>query len=170
MRWGFGVTDVQGHTGQSKRAEIQRRYRRRKKEGRRVIGRFSISEEAIAGLVQQGLMDVSETESDDTLLMAVERITDWAAGVDTGPIPELRIADQIISQLADEIDDLGDSLSAVDLWPQFYSALDQEGLFPQEEGGAATNDDSVITWEEKPKGLTFKDFKKQLYNERKRHK
>ncbi|MCY1378421.1 hypothetical protein D9M69_660570 [compost metagenome] len=68
----------------------------------------------------------------------------------------------LIASLAACTDRWGLNLSAKELWPEFYSGLDQLGVAPEEHGADDTTNSSRITWAGNPGGMQFSTFKKQL--------
>jgi hypothetical protein len=65
------------------------------------------------------------------------------------------VVDTIIQKLAEQRDTLGEFTPAKELWPEFFSALDGEGLVPQENG-------LRIVWADNAKGITLATFTSRI--------
>lgn len=68
----------------------------------------------------------------------------------------------IIAALAIKIDGWGGYLTSKELWPEFYSKLDEAGLNPKEDGRPNIDDGSWIIWDGHPNHMTFRVFKNKL--------
>ena len=63
---------------------------------------------------------------------------------------------QLIATLAMSQDQMG-PISPADLWPLFFSELDNAGMGPKE-----TNDGKHMAWEDNPDGISFKTFSNRI--------
>jgi len=70
--------------------------------------------------------------------------------------------DHIIVRLASLRDELGDPLPVKELWSEFYSRLEEEGLKPCDTSGAEVHNNDQMFWESNSEGMTFKTFQNKI--------
>jgi len=75
---------------------------------------------------------------------------------------ELRLhIEELISKLA-KLEDYGERYKTRDLWPLFYSALDDYGLDPDDTSGEVIKDADRMTWTGDDKGISYKTFENKI--------
>lgn len=77
---------------------------------------------------------------------------------------------ELIATLAAYTDRWSAGLGAKELWPEFYSGLDELGLNPSEIGPQETDETSRITWDGNAEGMQFSTFSTKLSTARKSNK
>lgn len=83
----------------------------------------------------------------------------WGGDSLSGSEGEVR---NIIAALAIKNGEWGGHLTSKELWPEFYSKLDEAGLNPKDDAGPDIDDDSWVKWDGRPNGMTFRVFKNKL--------
>lgn len=80
---------------------------------------------------------------------------------------ELRLLiEAVISGLA-MYEEYGEKPKTKDLWPLFYSALDEYGLNPNDTSNDLVKDFDRITWSGNDKGISYKSFENKITKARK---